>query len=473
MNRKTLLISILTLFSLGAFSQPTITLTAFATGFNSGISEIVNAGDSRLFVVQQLGYISIVDASGTVNPRRFLNIHNKVTPVNYSFGNEQGLLGLAFSPNYASDGNFYVNYTNKTGIGNSVIARYHVSSDPDSADVASEEILLTIHQPYDNHNGGCLRFGADGYLYCGFGDGGLFGDPQNRAQNTDSLQGKILRIDVSSGTGYTIPPSNPFVVSGGAPEIWAYGIRNPWRFSFDRLTNDLWIGDVGQDIWEEIDVQGAGAAGGINYGWRCYEGNTSYNSAGCSGIGSYTPPVYTYSHASINGCSITGGYVYRGNAYPAMQGYYFYADFCNGKIYSLSPTYTSALAVSMPLQYFVTFGENNDGELFVGSQYNGTIYSIAQNTTSLNELPSILTNFSAYPMPTKGEFVCEFDLQKPTASTLTVFDLAGRKLLSQNEELVSGSNKINFDLNNLSSGIYFLKIQTEDGFVTKKIELVH
>jgi glucose/arabinose dehydrogenase len=242
-----------------------IELEQFATGFTNPI-EIVHAGDSRLFVVEQGGIIRILNADGSVNPNPFLNISNLV-----STGSEQGLLGLAFHPDYDDNGYFYVNYTNTAG--HTVVARYSVNpTDPSLADATSQLPLLTINQPYENHNGGCLRFGPDGYLYIATGDGGSGGDPENRAQNLETLLGKILRIDVDNGNPYVVPATNPFMGVGGADEIWAYGLRNPWKFSFNRNNGDLWIADVGQNAVEEINKV-VSNPGGLNYGWRCYEGN--------------------------------------------------------------------------------------------------------------------------------------------------------------------------------------------------------
>ncbi len=473
MKIKFTLLVVALLNSISVIAQPTVNIVPFATGFNQGVCDIANAGDSRLFVVQQLGYISVVDSAGNVSPNYFLNIHNKVTPSVFSPGSEQGLLGLAFSPNYATDGFFYVNYTNKTGQGNSVIARYHVSSNPDSADAASEQILLTIPQPYSNHNGGCLKFGNDGYLYCGFGDGGASGDPENRAQNTDSLLGKILRIDVSGGAGYTIPPTNPFAVSGGAPEIWAYGVRNPWRFSFDRLTHDLWIGDVGQNTYEEIDFQSASSSGGENYGWRCYEGNTPFNTIGCLPVGSYVPPVHVYSHTAANGCSVTGGFVYRGSDYPDLSGYYFYSDYCAGKIYALSSTFTPSIAGTFAGQNFVTFGENADGEIYVASQSNGTVYKMVSTLVSVNEVAFESGNISLYPNPNNGEFTCELNLKKDTKATITITDITGRLLSETQITLAAGKTLVPLNVSNSSKGVYLIKIQTESGTINKKFEILN
>ena len=272
----------LVLFVPTAKTQPSINLQQIATGFNRPV-DIVHAGDNRLFIVEQNnGRIRIMDQDGNINPTNFLDIGSRVG----STANEQGLLGLAFHPNYASNGYFYVNYTATNG--NTNISRFTVSANPDVANANSEVILLTVSQPYNNHNGGGIKFGPDGYLYIGMGDGGSGGDPGNRAQNTTNLLGKMLRIDVDGGSPYSIPVDNPFVNNGSVSnEIWAIGVRNPWRFSFDRQTGDLWIADVGQGDWEEINMQPAASNGGENYGWRCYEGNIAFETAGCSSVSSF------------------------------------------------------------------------------------------------------------------------------------------------------------------------------------------
>ena len=296
----------------------------------SGLSEptsIVNAGDSRLFIAQQTGRIAIYDGT-RVLPQPFLDVSSLIS----TNGEERGLLGLAFSPHYRDDGSFYIDYTNTAG--DTVVARYHVSaSDPNVADRASAQVILTVAQPYPNHNGGELQFGPDGYLYIAMGDGGSGGDPENRAQTLSTLLGKILRIDVANAATYRIPPTNPFANrAGAAPEIWAWGVRNPWRFSFDRLTGDLWIADVGQDNYEEVDFQPASSTGGENYGWHRMEGFHCYNPSTNCNDGTLTLPVLEYSHAD-GSCSITGGYRYRGALFSRLYGTYFYGDFCTGKIW--------------------------------------------------------------------------------------------------------------------------------------------
>lgn len=360
-------------------------------GFNSPV-DIANAGDTRLFIVERTGYIRILKTDGTSS--LFLDIDAKVK----STGGEQGLLGLAFDPNYAVNGYFYVNYTNNTGTGNTVIARYSRNAiNPDLADVASEVIIMTIVQPFTNHNGGNLEFGPDGYLYIGTGDGGSGGDPGDRAQDiTDQKLGKMLRIDVSS-LPYTNPPDNPFVGITGDDEIWQYGLRNPWRFSFDRLTDDLWIGDVGQGAWEEVDFQPASSTGGENWGWRCYEGNAIYDAAGCAGAGSYDFPIYVYNHTfGAGGYAITGGYVYRGTQFPGMVGYYIFCDYVTGNWWStVSNGFGGWTTVMEPLAQddISTFGEGVDGEIYCASLSGGQIYHVIDDCGAF-DLTSSVTNAS-------------------------------------------------------------------------------
>jgi glucose/arabinose dehydrogenase len=335
-----------------------------AAGFLRPV-DIQNAGDGsgRLFIVEQAGRILIYN-NGRVSPSPFLNIIDQVG----SSGNEQGLLGLAFHPRYAENGLFFVNYTDRSG--NTVIARFHVSDDPNVADPASETPLLRVNQPYPNHNGGALAFGPDGYLYAGLGDGGSGGDPQGNGQKTDTLLGKVLRLDVDSGEPYAIPADNPF-----GNEIWAYGLRNPWRLSFDRATNDLWIGDVGQGAWEEIDYLPAGSPGGANFGWNLMEGSHPYEGEAQPGL---LLPVAEYSHAE-GGCSVTGGYVYRGAELPEWQGIYLFGDYCSGLVWGTIPfangwqtqvLFQTGLSIS-------SFGVDETGELYIAN-LQGSILKLAR-----------------------------------------------------------------------------------------------
>lgn len=381
---KTILLQMcLLLISWPALTQIDLQLDLVSNAFDK-VVDIANAGDDRLFVVEKDGRIRILQANGAINGTPFLDIDAQVSSTG-----ERGLLGLAFHPMYADNGYFFVNYTNNSG--STIVARYQVSAgNPDLADAQSETILLTILQPFDNHNGGDLSFGPDGYLYICTGDGGDGGDPQDNGQDTTTPLGKVLRIDVDNGTGsapdyefgsgYTIPTSNPLADGPGnsLDEIWALGLRNPWRFSFDRLTGDMWIGDVGQGAWEEIDFEPAGSPGGLNYGWRCYEGDHTFNTTGCGAASLYTFPVHEYGRGD-GSCSVTGGYVYRGADFPLLYGLYLYSDYCNGMIWGLKneggewvnePLFDS---VNQP----TTMGEDYRGELYLGS-LDGSLYRVVE-----------------------------------------------------------------------------------------------
>lgn len=345
-----------------------IALEAVVTGLVDPVA-LTNAGDTRLFVTLKGGVVVIVDGTNVL-PTPFLDISKRV-----STGGERGLLSIAFHPDYEENGFFYADYTNPKG--NTVVSRFTVSSDPNVASASSEKILLQVQQPFANHNGGQLQFGPDGYLYIGLGDGGAVGDPGERAQSLKTLLGKILRIDVDGGNPYAIPESNPFAASTDARgEIWAVGFRNPWRFSFDRVTKEMFVGDVGQDRVEEIDLIKP-SDGGHNYGWRRMEGSLCFNpSSGCND-GTMELPIIEYNHTV--GCSVAGGYRYRGTRYPQLAGIYFFGDLCSGRIWSASPdwqgkwTATSRMDTSLDI---VSFGEDSAGEIYV-VDFNGDIYRIA------------------------------------------------------------------------------------------------
>ncbi|MEO6057740.1 MAG: PQQ-dependent sugar dehydrogenase [Gemmatimonadales bacterium] len=322
------------------------------------------AGDvGRLFIVEKGGAIRIVK-EGALLPTPFLDLAGRV-----STGGEQGLLGLAFDPAYADNGRFVVHYTDLAG--NTVVSLFRVAdADPDRADPASEVVVLTAAQPFANHNGGQIEFGPDGMLYIGLGDGGGGGDPGGRGQSPADLLGSILRIDVTSGDGYTVPPDNPFVGQAGArPEVWSLGLRNPWRFTWDPATGDFYVADVGQNAWEEVDVVTAadGAGRGANFGWNPAEGRHCYADPACD-LTRYTLPVLEYSHAE--GCSISGGFLYRGAAIPALQGHYFYADYCRGWVRSFRLENGQAVEVQQwpslaPGGAVPSFGRDAAGELYV------------------------------------------------------------------------------------------------------------
>ena len=440
---KTPFFFIITLSFWFSYSQ-NIGITPFATGFNSPLEIAHPANDARLFVVQQAGAIRILNPNRTINPINFLTL----TPNIISSGGEKGLLGLAFHPNYATNGYFYVNYTNTSG--NTVIARYAVSTNPNVADASSGTILLTVIQPFENHNGGSLKFGPDGYLYIGMGDGGKAGDPGNRAQNLNENLGKMLRIDVDSAIPFGIPPSNPYVGIDGNDEIWAIGLRNPWKFSFNRLNNDLWIADVGQDQVEEINKVSP-LAPGLNFGWKCYEGNAVFTS-GCSlPTTTYIFPVAQYTHTS-GACSITGGYAYTGTLYPNFAGKYFFADYCNNKIGTVNSdgsnlVWTSAFSGTN----FSTFGEDINGELYIAGLTNGVIYKIED--TSLNTSTFNKNISSLYPNPATSEvFIKNRNINFPV--TVSITDTTGKKITQQSLETEINS----FKIGSLKSGIYIVTI---------------
>jgi glucose/arabinose dehydrogenase len=342
-----------------------LALQRVASGFRQPVFA-THAGDGsgRIFVVEKAGRIVALAADGS-EPQTFLDISTRVG----SSSSEQGLLGLAFEPDFAATGRLFVYYTDTDG--DTVIARFAANADRTAADPASEVILLTAAQPAANHNGGIIAFGPDGYLYAGLGDGGAANDRFGHGQNLETILGAVIRIDVS-GDGAVAPADNPFVGQEGArPEIWAYGLRNPWRFSFDRLTGELWIADVGQNQWEEVNVQPAGSPGGENYGWPIMEGTHCFQADTCQQDGLILP-VAEYSHDQ--GCSVTGGYVYRGAAQPALQGIYFYGDYCSGRIWGLARVdgqWQTVELLSSGAQ-ISSFGETEEGEVLV-VDYSGSL----------------------------------------------------------------------------------------------------
>ncbi len=356
-------------------------LARIATGLSKPLL-VTNAGDGsgRLFIVEQTGRIRIIKG-GKLLDTSFLDLSASV-----SGGNEQGLLGLAFHPGYRSNGKLYVSYTDRAGT--SIIREYRVSSsNADRVNGASGRTLLRLRQPYSNHNGGNIAFGPDGDLYIGFGDGGSAGDPGNRAQDLGSLFGKLLRIDVNRRTGtlpYGIPATNPFVGRAGLDQIWAYGLRNPWRWSFDRKTGDLWIGDVGQDTWEEVDralaSNGRNAGRGLNFGWKAMEASHCYApSSGCSRT-ARTLPLTEYRHTNGR-CSITGGFVYRGSDYPDLAGAYLFADYCSGEIWWVDRGASRGTAPRLALDtdaLITSFGQDEAGELYL-TDGNGSVYRVTDS----------------------------------------------------------------------------------------------
>lgn len=378
-------------------------LELFSAGLAAPVG-VANSGDLRLFVLEQAGRIRIVRPDGQVEATPFLDIRDRVDASSF----EEGLLGLAFDPMYRVNGRFYVNYTHTTsGERRTRISRFTVTANPDVADASSEEILLTVDQPYANHNAGGIAFGPDSLLYIPLGDGGDRDDPHDYAQNHLLLLGKISRIDVRGhpgspadcpglGTGnYTIPASNPFVDGPGnqCDEIWASGLRNPWQSTFDSKTGDLFVADVGQDKVEEVNFQPSTSTGGENYGWRCYEGSSAYITDGCSAAGSYTFPIFEYTRPSPFGdCSVTGGYVYRGRLFHAMVGRYFLTDYCSGRFWDLQKQPNDTWRSTAHNDVFPpgdattvgnsAFGQRCDGELYVANVINGKIYHLTDTTSA-------------------------------------------------------------------------------------------
>ncbi len=458
---KKLLLLSLCFYSLLNYSQ-NVSAVQYATGFSAALAIEHPANDTRLFVVQQGGLIRIVNTNGTVNATPFLNLSTLTTGIG-----ERGLLGLAFHPNYATNGWFFVNYTNLSG--HTVIARYSVSSDPNVADPTAL-VLMTINQPASNHNGGSLRFGADGYLYIGMGDGGGGGDTSGYAQNLDTSYpaisgnpsriylGKMLRIDVNSTTGilnYNFPPTNPFIGQSGKEEIWAYGLRNPWKFTFNRLNGDLWIADVGQGSVEEIDRIASPLTTGLNFGWRCFEGSAPFSSTigTCPTYAATVAPFTEYSSATGARCSVTGGYYYTGSAYPNFQNKYFFADYCTGEVAYANAAGVITWAYDSPGS-ITSLGEDMNGELYYTT--GSIVYRIVDtlNTTEFEK-----TGFSLYPNPA-NETVFIKSTTDVLASTIELYDITGKLLLSEKAEATSENS---ISVANFAKGMYIVTVETTNG----------
>lgn len=428
-----------------------ISLETFGTGFSSPV-DIKNAGDSRLFVVERHGTIKILNDDGTVESTDFLDIDTRVG----STTGERGLLGVAFHPDYTfSNGGFvFVNYTDNSG--DTVISRFFIATNSSTADDTSEEIILTITQPFTNHNGGSIAFGPDDYLYIGTGDGGSGGDPGDRAQNGNNLLGKMLRIDIDNGLPYTIPADNPFISNSSVlNEIWAIGLRNPWKFSFDKNTGDLWIGDVGQEVNEEISFA-ANDDGGLNFGWRCYEGNSTYNTSGtnCSS-GSFTFPIAEYTQLSGR-CSITGGYRYRGSEFSSFDGLYFFSDYCTSEIGIVDATNTITFT-SSSAGNISTFGEDINGELYAAGLNDGTVYKIVDSSLSVDEF-DLNEQISLYPNPVNDKVYYQV-LNDIQISSIVFVNSLGKQILVKNEINIEGGL---IDVSLFSDGVYFVKINLEN-----------
>ena len=468
---KTILLSGVIFFTAGNFihAQPVIGFSNFIT---SGLSSPVditacNDGSNRLFIVEQGGRIRIHNGT-TLLPTPFLDISTIITS-----GGERGLLSLAFHPQYKTNRYFFVYYTNLSG--DITIGRYQTQAgNPDLADAASGVVLMNIPKPFSNHNGGDLNFGPEGYLYFGTGDGGSGGDPFNNSQNGLSLLGKMIRIDVnnfSTPPYYTIPPDNPYISDPNVDDhIWVLGLRNPWRWSFDRSTNDMWIADVGQSAWEEVNFRPAGSTGGINYGWRCYEGNAPYNTTGCLPQNNYISPIFVYPHNSATGgFSITGGFVYRGPEFPALQGYYICADYVSGNVWLINPNGSGGWITRMQSGLpgsISAFGESENGTLYAVS-LGGGIYKV--NVTTV--LPLSLLSFSGKKQNGFNELKWNIAASQNINRFIIEYSNNGTNWLSAGELIASnqaGNQQYAFRHYTTETGklFYRLQIKENNGVIT-------
>jgi glucose/arabinose dehydrogenase len=468
-----------------------LTTIRVASGLQLPVFVTAPRTDSRLFIVEQRGVVRIWRPGGLVT-QPFLDIDSIV--VNISGNDERGLLGLAFHPEYPDSPFAYVNFVDN--IQRTRIARYRLSNDPNRLDRNSKHILLTIAQPFANHNGGNLAFGPDGYLYIGMGDGGSGGDPGNRAQSDTTLLGKMLRIDVdhpAMGLPYGIPPGNPFGAPGDGKrdEIWSKGWRNPYRWSFDRTTGDLWAADVGQEMWEEVDFEPAGT-GGRNYGWKIKEGYDCYNSPETCDSTGLTRPIHVYSHGE--GCSITGGFVYRGAAMPSLAGTYFFADFCSATIWSLrydGATVTEltdrtgdlAPGGGLSIRNISGFGEDGFGELYLvdrGSGTNGEVYKI---TVAGVDSPAsgVRTGLRIGP-PAPNPFVATtrvlVTLPRAGSLDLSVVDVAGRAVAAlASGERDAGDHAFSWDGltrdgRRAAAGSYWIRAALDGDVTTRSVTVL-
>jgi len=461
MKKSFVTVSLLIFFLIINLNAQVTQQVAFPNLSFSGPVFLTHAGDNtdRIFVIEQVGRIRVFPNNPNVlSSKVFLDITDRVLS-----GGERGLLGLAFHPDFENNGYFYVNYTSNSGGNDSTrISRFQVTSNPDSADKNSEFRILSFDQPYSNHNGGWIGFGLnDGYLYIATGDGGSGGDPQNNAQNINTMLGKILRIDIDGGTPYSIPTTNPFFDSTGSVvrEIYAWGLRNPWRCSFDPVTGWLWAGDVGQNAWEEIDI----IENGKNYGWRCYEGTHTYNTSGCN-YPEYIDPIWEYAHGPE--CSITGGYVYRGSGVPQLDGKYIYGDYCSNKIWALSydgitPTTNELLLTSSG--GLTSFGVDENSELYWTSS-NGNIYRFTPTVTSVEKstIPSEYSIQQNYPNPFNPSTIIKYNLPEESEISIKIYDSLGKEVDSITTGIQQkGSYQKTWTAEGLASGVYYAKMNAK------------
>lgn len=470
MLKRILPFAVLSLLELCVTAQPEIELQLVTTGVDD-IVDIAHAGDDRIFCVLSPGTIRIVQ-NGSLLPTPFLDITDRVVS-----GGERGLLGLTFDPNYAQNRWFYVHYTANTPGLTSRISRFTTTAlNPDSADAASEEILYSTPQPFGNHNGGDVEFGQDSMLYISLGDGGGGGDTQNNAQTLSNPLGALLRIDVSlPGDTFLIPADNPFVNAGGdtLPEIWAYGLRNPWRIGFDALTGDLWLGDVGQSAWEEIDFWPAGDNSGPNFGWRCREGFVAYNMSGCGPVTDYVEPLAV--HPNGPWCSIIGGRVYRGSEYPALYGHYIYTDYCEGEFHSLLPDglggWEQTMLAETQGQGFVVIAEDSALALYAGNRNTGTLYKIIDPMNVSTSERAAGPAFTIYPVPAGDRLIIEGELT--SVAGIELIDLSGRSISQR--AITARVTKAEMEVSALANGIYVIVLSDGEGreMARRSVSIVH
>ncbi len=510
--RCTLAAACLGVLAVSAPPAPAFELRAenVATGFVRPVFATAPTGDpDRLFVVEKRGVIKIIK-SGSVLGTAFLDIQGLV----HSSGNEQGLLGLAFDPDYGSNGFFYVYYTRTGGSGISQVSRFSVSASPDVADAGSELRMFNTSQPYTNHNGGHLEFGADGYLYFGTGDGGSGNDPGNRAQNGLSYMGKMLRFDVTGddfpgdpNLNYAIPASNPFVGNASFhDEIWAYGLRNPYRYAFDESNGDMYIADVGQNCWEELDWAPGTSTGGENYGWRIREGSRCFSPANAFNCNNATicatgmvQPFHEFNHSTDGfSCSVTGGRVYNGDAMPALVGTYFYADYCSDQIYTLR--YDGSIMTELlnrtsefsppigggTVNNITAFGRDGLGELYIvketTSGTGGTIFKIVPDPATVDapavDRPQEFSMTAAAPNPFSSATQFQVRVDRTGSLDVTVYDAAGRRVRTLKRGVTpAGVVPLAWDGRDLeghpvSTGVYFVRAEIRDKAVTKRVTLI-
>ncbi|MBP9197202.1 MAG: PQQ-dependent sugar dehydrogenase [Saprospiraceae bacterium] len=467
-------IALITILCVGLSNSSTsqsIELKLMASGFKKpvDIASTGVEGDVRLFVVEKDGIIKILGQDGTTLSIPFLDIDSKVN----SQANERGLLGLCFHPEYETNGFFYVNYTNNNG--NTTISRFKRNeANPNLADNTSEKIILLVNQPFNNHNAGDLNFGADGYLYVGMGDGGSGGDPGNRSQNPKEMLGKMLRIDINTeNEKYLIPADNPYKNNTDTlPEIWAMGLRNPWRFSFDKVKNEMWIADVGQDKFEEINVASA-TKSGLNYGWRCYEGFERFNSTGCKEQQFYYPPVYSYENKFDIGCSVTGGYVYRGTKNTSLAGKYIYTDFCTGILWALykdqSGSWINEVLLDADNMDYATFGEDNTNELYLAGLATGNIYQLSEKTSSIHQDGLKSSPFSIVSNPVSDLITIKMHEINKSSTRWYICNSTGIVVKSWFSK--TNDSEFSIETNELPTGEYMIYNETNIGYSKKFIKI--